>query len=249
MSKVFVQIQIEESLYVRDPQSTKVGLKIIHESINLFDKHGLENFTFKKLAQKIKSVEGTIYRYFENKHKLLSYLVNLYWEWLRFCIDFNTNNINSPVKKLQIVILTISNFGKQNEEISFFDQSALQRIVISEGMKAYHTKEVDTNNKEGFFLSYKSLCEQIAAIILEIQPGFPYPRSLASNILEMTNNHIFFSQHLPRLTDVKMKAENYQPVYNLMEFFAFKLLDVELSNQVNGYSMKLKEEKKIMNGK
>ena len=48
---------------------------------------GFESFTFKKLAAKIESTEASVYRYFENKHKLLIYLVSWYWNWVEYRLD------------------------------------------------------------------------------------------------------------------------------------------------------------------
>ena len=72
---IAIQIQLNSNLYIRDPQETKLGKKIIEFSIILIEELGFEKFTFKKLAIKIESTEASIYRYFQNKHKLLIYLV------------------------------------------------------------------------------------------------------------------------------------------------------------------------------
>ena len=48
---VSIQIKLNEKLYLRDPQDTELGRKIIQESILLIDELGFENFTFKKLAE------------------------------------------------------------------------------------------------------------------------------------------------------------------------------------------------------
>ena len=100
----------------------------------------------------------------------------------------------------------------------------LHRIVIAEGSKACHNKEVDEQNKEGFFWSYKSLSQKIAEIILENNPSFPYPRALASNLLEMANHYTYFAQHIPALTDITLIAGNLEPLEALLNYFAFKLL-------------------------
>ena len=65
-----IKIQINEKLYVKDPETSALGKKIIQESIVLIDNIGFDNFTFKKLGEKIGSNESSIYRYFENTHKL-----------------------------------------------------------------------------------------------------------------------------------------------------------------------------------
>ena len=73
---------LNDRLFLKNPQSTELGKKIIKEAISLIASIGYEQFTFKKLAIEIETTEATIYRYFVNKHKLLIYLVNWYWNYL-----------------------------------------------------------------------------------------------------------------------------------------------------------------------
>jgi len=81
-----------------------------------------------------------------------------------------------------------------------------------------------SKNKDGFFRSYKALIQQVEDVILEIDPDFPYPHSFATNLFEMTNNQIFFTQHLPSLTNIKVKKDNYEEVKNLLMFYKMKML-------------------------
>jgi AcrR family transcriptional regulator len=217
-------IQLNPNLFLRDPQDTTLGKQILKESISLFDNLGFEKFTFKKLSQRIGSTEASIYRYFENKHLLLLYLVSWYWEWLSFRIELATTNMEEPEDKIRVVIKTIVETIQEPSNIEYIDHQALHQIIISEGGKAYHTKEVDEENKKGFFLSYKNLVQQISNIILELNPNFKYPYTLATNILEMTRNHIYFAQHLPRLTDIHVEGDNLNEVSEMLEYFAFKLI-------------------------
>ena len=219
-----IKISLNEGLYLRDPQETLLGQKIIKYSIRLIDEIGFEAFNFKKLAIRMESTEASVYRYFENKHLLLIYLVSWYWEWVSYLIDINTMNIDDPKKQLEIIIKTFVYASKDNPSIDYVNESTLHRLIIAEGTKAYHTKTVDEENKEGFFLNYKKLSEKVAAVISELNPDFPYPHALASNLFEMANNHIYFAQHLPRLTDVKVKGENFDEVEQMLEYFAFTLL-------------------------
>jgi len=221
---ITIQMQLNENLYLRDPQNTNLGKRIIQYSIILIDEIGFEAFTFKKLANRIKSTEASVYRYFENKHKLLVYLLCWYWEWMKFRIDFNTMNIDDPKRKMKIAISSIVDTSRRNTSIEFVDEDVLHRIVLAEATKAYHTKEVDEENKKGFFLTYKSLAKRIAQIAQEINPDYPYPRALASTLLEMANNHIYFALHLPSLTDVEIEEGDLSQVQQLLEDFAFGLL-------------------------
>lgn len=221
---ITIQMKLNARLYIRDPQETKLGKRIIQHSILLIDEIGFESFTFKKLAEQINSTEASVYRYFENKHLLLVYLVCWYWEWMKFRIDFNTMNIFDPKEKLKIALSTIVDTTRRNTSIEFVDEDVLHRIVVAEATKAYHTKEIDKENSHGFFLTYKTLSKKIADIIAEINPTFKYPRALASTLLEMANNHIYFALHLPALTDVSVENDDLGQVEKLLEDFAFGLI-------------------------
>ncbi len=219
-----IKISLNEALYQRDPQATELGQKIIKHSILLIDDIGFEAFNFKKLAVSMGSTEASVYRYFENKHLLLLYLVSWYWEWVSYSIDINTRNIEDPLQRLKIIIRTIVEASEENPSIEYVNESVLHRIIIAEGTKAYRIKEVDQENKEGLFLNYKRLSEKVAEVIIEVNPDFPYPHALASNLFEMANDHIYFAQHLPRLTDVHVVENNFDEVVQLLEYFALTLL-------------------------
>jgi len=148
-----------------------------------------------------------------------------YWEWTKYLIQINTNTIDNPRKKLLIAIQTIVDSAMRQEDIDFVDEDILYRIVVAESTKAYYTKQVDEENKQGFFLTYKSLSLKIAEIIREVNADFAYPKALASTLLEMAKNHVYFAQHLPSLTDVKVTDGDYAEVKMLLADFAFKILD------------------------
>lgn len=221
---IAIKITLNEGLYQRDPQETALGKKIIQHSILLIDEIGFEKFNFKKLAIHMESTEASVYRYFENKHKLLLYLVSWYWEWVTYLIDINTMNIDDPCRRLQIIIENFVYASKENPSIDYVNENVLHSIIISEGNKAYHTKSVDKENTEGFFTNYKKLTQKVASVIAEIKPDFPYPNALASNLFEMANNHIYFAQHLPKLTDVHVEDNNFDEVEEMLKYFAFNLL-------------------------
>ena len=222
-----IKITLNERLYLRDPQDTALGKNIIKHSILLIDEVGFEAFTFKKLAHRMQSTESSVYRYFENKHMLLLYLVSWFWEWVNYLIDINTKNIDDPKQRLKIIIRTICFASKENPSIQYVNESVLHRIIIAEGAKTYHTKAVDDENKEGLFLNYKHFVEKVSNEILAVQPAFQYPHTLASNLFEMANNHIYFAKHLPSLTDVSVTEEEYDEVEEMLEYFAFTMLGVE----------------------
>ena len=219
-----VQISVNENLFQRDPQSSDLGKNIIREGIALINELGIESFTFKKLATRIVSTEASVYRYFTNKHLFLVYLVSYYWEWVHFRIDFNTMNIEDAERKLKIVIKTIVDTVRMANPAEYIDRDALHQLVVLEGAKAYHVKEVDEENKQGFFRTLKKLNAKIAGIILEINPSYPYPKAVASDLLEMANNHYYYVEHLPSLTDIKLEKESMEELERMMEYFIFRLI-------------------------
>jgi AcrR family transcriptional regulator len=200
---------MNEALFLRNPESSALGKNILKHSVQLIYKMGFETFTFKKLAEDIGTTEAGIYRYFENKHKLLVYLTAWYWGWLEFQISFHTNNIKDPVVKLKRVIKLLATAVEDDEQTSFINESLLHQIIIAEGSKAYLTKQVGEDNKQQFFKPYKDLCAVIGNIILECSTKYKYPKSLASTIIEMAHFQNFFMNNLPSLTDFgKTKEES-----------------------------------------
>ncbi len=221
---VLTDISIPKGLSLRDPLQSKLGRSIITHSIILMDEIGFEGLTFKKLASRMGSNETSLYRYFENKHVLLLYLVVWYWNWVSYLIDYNTRNITDPDRKLDIIIDNFVDATKENPSVDFVNEKILHRVIIAESSKSYHTKNIDDENKQGFYLSYKALIQKVADVILEINADFPYPHSFASNLFEMANNEIYFAEHLPRLTDIKVKAEDYREVNELLKYYKSKML-------------------------
>jgi hypothetical protein len=57
-----LKIQVNEKIYVKDPETSPLGKKIVEQSILLIDEIGFDNFTFKNLGEKIWSNESSIYR-------------------------------------------------------------------------------------------------------------------------------------------------------------------------------------------
>jgi len=219
-----IRITLNEGLYLRDPQDSTLGMKILEHGVLLINNLGFERFTFRKLAAAIHSTEASVYRYFENKHKLLLYLVAWYWEWVAYLIKMNTKNITDPKQKLRIIINSFVSASKENPEVVYINESILHDVVISEGMKAYHTKEVDKENDMGLFTNYNKLTESVSRVISEIDPDFKYPAALSSNLFEMSNNHIYFAKHMPKLTEVSVTDTEFDEVEKMLNYFTEKLL-------------------------
>jgi len=203
---------MNEALYLRNPESSELGKNILQHSIQLIYKNGFESFTFKKLAKEIGSTEAGIYRYFENKHKLLLYLTAWYWGWLEFQISFHTNNIEDPEVRLKKVITLLATAVEDDDNTIYINESLLHQIIIAEGSKAYLTKQVGEDNKQQFFKPYKDLCAVVGNIISECNPEYEYPKSLASTIIEVAHFQNFFMYNLPSLTDFGENKEETEVI-------------------------------------
>ena len=222
MNLEFIAVQ-NERLFLKNPQSTELGKKIIKESIILLSAVGYEQFTFKKLAIAIETTEATVYRYFTNKHRLLIYLIHLYWSNMEFQVIFELKNITDPANKIKKVIDLL--VWEDNKEINFgnIDQQALYYIAIAEGSKTYLSKDVDEYNKELLYQPLKDLCGRVAAIFLEYNPSYKYAKTLASSVVELSHLQYFFMHHLPRLSDFAEK-KNPKDLEVFLEEMVFKTL-------------------------
>ncbi|MDA0714581.1 MAG: helix-turn-helix domain containing protein [Bacteroidetes bacterium] len=197
-----VAIQVNPSIYLKDPQSSDLGLKIIKGGIDLMETIGFEAFTFKKLGQEIVSTEASIYRYFESKHKLLLYLSSWYWAWMEYRLMFALANVDCAQERLKRSIRLISQEVKEDGNFQHVNEVNLHKVVVSESSKAYYNKEVDEDNEAGLYGAYKQLVSCVSDIILEIDPNYKYPHMLVSTVIEGAHNQKYFSEHLPRLTDI-----------------------------------------------
>jgi len=197
-----IQIRVDEKIYQKDPESTELGKRIVEEGIRLIDELGFEQFTFRKLSERIGSTEASIYRYFGNKHQLLIYLISWYWSWMEYRVNFETHNIQKPEDRLLISIGLLTDTPDRDNSFLHVNETVLHRIVVAESSKAYLHKDVDADNREGYFASYKRLTRKVADIIREVNAGYRYPESLVSTLIESSHNQTFFARHLPSLTNV-----------------------------------------------
>jgi AcrR family transcriptional regulator len=219
-----LHMELNAKLYLRDPQDTDLGRRLVAESVRLIDEIGFEQFTFKKLAQRIESTEASLYRYFENKHKLLVYLVSWHWAWLRYQIRFHTHNVPDARERLRLILSIITRAHQDDPTTPQLDEAALYRIVVNEASKAYLTRDVDDDNRAGLFREYKQLAAAIVAVVQEINPTYPYPHALVSTLLESARKQLFFAQHLPSLTDAVPDAGAEDTIHAFLEQLAFTTL-------------------------
>jgi AcrR family transcriptional regulator len=213
-----VSIQVNEHIFLKNPESSELGRRIIAGSINMIDEMGFELFTFRKLGKGINSTEASIYRYFESKHRLLLYLTSWYWGWMEYRLVFSLANVHSPKDRLARAIALLTDQVIEDSSFTHINEVKLNRIVISESSKVYLTKDVDQENKEGVFAGYIQLVERVSGIILEINPKYKYAHMLISTLIEGSHQQHYFAVHLPRLTDVSKGKHSIPRFYKDMVF-------------------------------
>ncbi len=202
-----IKFILNPNLYKKDPMNSELGKNIIEHSIDLINELGFENFTFRKLSTHFGTTEASIYRYFDNKHQLLSYLITWYWHWMNYRLNNATLNITDPSIRLQNSIKCLTEEIKKDGDFKLINEQKLHEIVITESSKVYLSKSVDKDNESGYFTIYKSVVQKVSDLILEIRPGYKYPHMLVSTIIEGAHHQRFFAEHLPRLTD-QLKNED-----------------------------------------
>jgi len=218
---------IKGGIYLKNPATSTLGWSILTNSIEIIEEVGFEQFTFRKLAAKMQSTEASVYRYFENKHKLLLYLSSWYWSWAEYMLALRNANISSPQQKLQHAIEQLASPTK-----AFYnglDVGRLYQVIVSESSKAYLIKEVDQLNRDGLFYNYKKFVSILSNIILEIKPDYSYPHMLVSTIIEGIHHQRFFSEHLPSLTDKPEKGDSLADFYFTLAMAAIN----QKSNELN----------------
>lgn len=218
MEQLQVHIVISQELYTKNPESSELGKKIVSRSIEMIDELGFEAFTFKKLGKSIGSNESSIYRYFESKHMLLVYLLCWYWSWIEYRLVFATANIQSKEERLCTAIAILTRKVDVDNSFSYINEVILNRIIIAESSKAYHTKDIDSENEKGYYTVYKRVVQRVGNMVTEINPDFEFPHMLISTVIEGAHQQRYFSKHLPSLTDVKEGKDTIEKFYNDLVF-------------------------------
>jgi len=225
-----LRFELPTKLYLKDPQNSEYGRRLLNNAIELINELGFESFTFRKLAVKMSSSEVSIYRYFENKHLLLVYLNCWYWEWVTYLIDIQIMNVKDSDEKLRKAIHCMIHANKESQLSEYINEGLLFQIIMRESSKTYHISSVDEENKYGFFIPYKELVGRLAKIIQEINPDFKYAKSLGSTFFEMINNQLFYSEHLQRLTSLGKKTP-YKDLEEMVNHFAFATINYSVDEK------------------
>jgi hypothetical protein len=114
---------------------------------------------------------------------------------------FETNNIYNAFEKLKKAITIVTEKIEDDSKTKHINEAILNQIIIAEFTKTLLTKEVDEENREGFFLVYKRVINRIISIIEEVNPDYIFAKSLASSIVEGALHQHFLKDHLKTITN------------------------------------------------
>ena len=201
-----IRFKVPAKIYLKDPESSNLGRRIIEHSILLIEEIGFEAFTFKKLGERIGSNESSVYRYFESKHNLLLYLSSWYWSWKEHMLVLETYNMTKPEEILKKAIEVLTETVKEDSNFTHVNEVILNNIIINENPKSFLTKEVDQENEEGYFVVYKRIITRMTEMISAVNSAYPYPTSLASTIIEGGLHQHFLKSHFRSITDCNKKT-------------------------------------------
>jgi len=201
-----IRFNVPAKIYLKDPESSNLGRRIIEHSILLIEEIGFEAFTFKKLGERIGSNESSVYRYFESKHNLLLYLSSWYWSWKEHMLVLETYNMTKPEEILKKAIEVLTETVKEDSNFTHVNEVILNNIIINENPKSFLTKEVDQENEEGYFVVYKRIITRMTEMISAVNSTYPYPTSLASTIIEGGLHQHFLKSHFRSITDCNKKT-------------------------------------------
>ncbi|RXK48791.1 TetR/AcrR family transcriptional regulator [Aquirufa rosea] len=196
-----LSFRVNSKIYLRDPESSELGKQMVKHAIDLIFELGFEHFTFKKLASVMNTTEATIYRYFENKHRLLLYILNWYWSYMEYLVVFQLEPVTDSRSKLEKLVELLTRDLPESAGQTDYNKNYLHQIVIAESSKVYLVKEVKEINQHEVFKPYKDLCERISRLIQAYDPSYLFPHSLSSTLIETSHSQLFFSMYLPKLTD------------------------------------------------
>ena len=77
----------------------------------------------------------------------------------------------------------------------------MNKIIINENSKSFLTKEVDQENKAGYFEIYKGIVHRLKEMIVAVKPDYAFASSLASTLIDASLHQHFLKDHFSSITD------------------------------------------------
>ena len=190
--------------------SSPMGGRMLQDGSDLTNEIGLENFTFKELAERMGSTKVTVYNFFANKQRLLQYYFQLYWLWLGIPGEQNGKAATDTLDRLHSTIRALAGLWPGEVLAAQLVPSAMRKLVINEGSGSFMHKNVDSEKELKLFKPYKDLCAQVATELKACSPRIKSPRSFATTLVEMAHSLESAMLHLPALTGPSGKKDRKQ---------------------------------------
>jgi AcrR family transcriptional regulator len=218
-----LKINVSPTIFLRDPEETDLGRRIVVEGVDRMLKDGYESFTFKKLAEHLHSTEASIYRYFESKQHLLMYIFYRYWEGMKINLQIELQKIEGSKDRLKRMVKFIC-MPQWYVKDRLIDEEKLVELAQTESIRIYMFNQVDHYNKDGMFVAYKAFVQLISDEIVKYKSHYTYAHSLASVLLNSAVNQLYYANHLPSLTDIRKGEKAKNELRSFLEHFLFASL-------------------------
>lgn len=210
-------LQVSENFYLRNPNTTALGKKMIARAIQIIDEVGYSQFTFKILALSINSVEASIYRYFENKEHMLFYMVATYWTATNFRVKFYTQMLRSHEERVYTTIDVLTGIQSAAVPGLDFDQyEALQRIARKNYFYALTILRNKDNGKEledELFRVSKEIQDHLSTSIRKLAPSFQHSDLMADTIIKKG----LYSLEELKSTGLPNRVEGYRELASFLK--------------------------------
>jgi hypothetical protein len=125
---------------------------------------------------------------------------------MEYQLILKTLSISDDYLKLDTAVHILTQEVVQDMNFEHIDEITLSKIVVEEYSKSYLTKEVDQENKDGYFAIYKRLVLRLRDMIAVVNPDYPFATSLSSTIIEGSLHQHFLKRHFTALTDCNQKV-------------------------------------------
>ena len=151
-----------------------------------------------------------------------------FWKYLTkgFCLIItkgenillsSTSLLENKIEKLKKAITIVTETIQDDNSTEHVNEAILNKIIIEEFTKTLYNKQVDQENKEGFFLIYKQVNYRIEKMVEEVNPDYPFAKSLVSSIIEGSLHQHFLRNHLKTITNCNSEVSPSSFYIHLIE--------------------------------
>ena len=210
----YLQVELAPSFYKKNPTSSALGKRIVSSGLDLLNSKGYLHFTFKELAEKTKSTEASIYRYFDSKEQFLAYCSGAYWVQLKHRLGMYTLNIPDSKTYFERTLDVLLN-ELQDEQYMLLANKDFARFRESSRRYGLSILGIlsDSKSRDELSADYASLMREVYQFIEDaiekVLPNSGFKDIIASSILSKTHMQSskakFLSEHLSNDQEINAK--------------------------------------------